>query len=169
MNKKMILIRGSICAGKTTTVNFLRNIIENSSLVDEDVFKRAIDNSVASKWRDDLSFKLALNMANTIMEEQGRIIISDVHSSFENRYKEYKKLAEKNNYEFYSFLLRPPLEEVLKRNNFREIPDVKYSITDKEIIKYWKELYTVNGERVFDTSKINPQEVIKSVIKDIGL
>jgi uridine kinase len=77
---KIIIIRGPICAGKTTTINLLKDKFVNASYIDFDAFKRAIDWTQPSPWRTELAFKSALNLAEELMK-RNRNILADIHSS----------------------------------------------------------------------------------------
>jgi len=163
---RLILIRGPICAGKSTTANFLQNAIGACSLIDQDCLKRAIDRKKPSDWRSDIAFDTTLYLADLLMA-RGRDIIADIHSSKPGQYNDYKKLALKHNYKLFSFLLYPPLNICLARNSARDIPDVQYKITDDDIKKYWNNLYSVKEETVFDTSVIKINDVVKKILKII--
>lgn len=163
---KIILIRGPICAGKTTTVNLLRERLEDVSVIDVDAFKRAIDYTQASEWRDRLAFKTSLFLADNLMG-LNRTIMADIHSNKEYQYDRYKELAERNNYRLFSFLLYPPLKVCQERNLNREIPDVLYKITDREIEEYWDKPFHIKGEPVIDSSIIKPSEVVEFILDNI--
>lgn len=162
--RKLILIRGPICSGKSTTVRFLAEKIGNCSIIDQDCLKRAIDGDHSSSWRDKIAFDTTIFMVSQIMKK-GRIIIADIHSSVKRQYECYKKLAKENDYQLYSFLLYPPLEVCLSRNRTRLIPDVKYKITPGEIEKYWSKVYQVKNEICFDTSNLSVSNVSEKIIK----
>ncbi len=167
MKKVIILIRGPICGGKSTIVELLKKNIHKASIVDMDSFKRSIDHAKASEWRDRMAFKTAIFLADEIMKKTGRVIIADIHSNKAYQYDAYKKLAKKNKYKLYSYLLYPPLKVCLERNRRRIIPDVKYKITKNAIKSYWCNPYKIKGEKIFDTSKIKPKEIAKSILNDL--
>lgn len=164
---KIIIIRGPICAGKTTTINLLKEKFTKASYIDFDSFKRAIDWTQPSDWRDKLAFKSALNLAEELMKRQ-RNILADIHSSKKYQYQAYKNLAAKYSYEFNSFLLYPPLHVCLCRNLNREIPDVKYSVTEQEIIDYWKNTFKIPAEDSFNTGTIKVEEIIDYIVKKVN-
>ncbi|MBS3094838.1 AAA family ATPase [Candidatus Pacearchaeota archaeon] len=164
--KRLILIRGPICAGKSTTARALLENLEESSLVDQDSIKRAIDYRMSSDWRDKIAFDTTLYLANLLMKEK-RDIIADIHSSIHGQYESYKKLASKNNYNLFSFLLYPPLEVCQQRSRIREIPDIKYKITDEDVERYWKNPHKVLGETVFDSSVIKTEGIVKIILEII--
>lgn len=163
---RLIIIRGPICAGKSTTELALQNSLEKSSLVDQDSLKRAIDRTGSSEWRSKIAFDTTLHLADLLMAT-GRDIIADVQSSKPLQYEEYVKLALKNNYKLFSFLLYPPLDVCLERNRKRPIPDVQYTISDNDIKKYWENVYEVKGEYIFDTSVLTTENLVKEILRII--
>ncbi|MFZ3031770.1 MAG: AAA family ATPase [Candidatus Moraniibacteriota bacterium] len=165
--KRLILIRGPICAGKSTTVDLLSGILDDCSVVDQDLLKRTIDKKKRSPWRSRIALDTALYLADLLMKE-GRDIIADIHSAIPGQYDEYKKLAEKHQYQMFSFLLYPPLDVCLQRNRERVISDVWYQLGDDDIEKYWGKVYRVEGEAVFDTSVVATEDVVSEILRVIG-
>ena len=164
--KKIILIRGPICSGKSAVAGLLFKKNNNSSLIDEDILKRTIERTKTPKWRSGLAFETALFLAEKLMRRK-RTIIADIHSSKKDRYVGYKKLADKYNYTLHSFLLYPPLNVCIERNKLRDIPDVAYKISRKNIEKYWRVLYRVADEQIFNDSKIEPALIANKIFKKI--
>jgi len=163
---RLILIRGPICAGKSTTASCLQNALGRCSLIDQDCLKRAIDRKEPSDWRDNIAFDTTLYLTNLLMA-RGRDIIADIHSSIPRQYDEYKKLALKHGYKLFSFLLYPPLQTCLERNLKRVIPDVQYKTSDSDIKKYWENVYTVKDEQMFDTSIMKTDDLVQKMLEII--
>jgi|GEM_PF-1921017 len=164
---RLILIRGPICAGKSTTAKSLLDEIKNCSLVDQDIIKRAIDKNMQSDWRDRIAFDTTIYLSNLLMKER-RNIIADVHSSIPRQYEDYRQLAGKNNYLMLSFLIYPPLEVCQQRNRAREIPDINYKITDEDVKKYWDNPYFVENEIVLDSPILSTREIIEKILERAG-
>lgn len=164
--KRIILIRGPICAGKSTTVESLRSSLETCSLIDQDYLKRAIDNKGRSDWRSRIAFDTSLYLARLLMQE-GRDILAEVHSSIPKQYDEYVRLAKENDYTLFSFLLCPPLEVCLQRNKARVVPDMYYTLSDEDIKNYWENVYEVEGEMVFDTSVVSVKDITEKIVSAI--
>lgn len=131
-----------------------------------DHFKRSIDHVLPSEWRDKMAFDIALYMADKIMKLE-RTIIADIHSARPYQYEKYQELARANNYELISFLLYPPLGVCLERNNKRKIPDIKYEVRDEDVKEYWQTVHHIAGEKVIDTSCLDPEEVVKEILADV--
>lgn len=163
---RIILIRGPICAGKSTTVESLRNSLEKCSLIDQDYLKRAIDNKGRSDWRSRIALDTSLYLARLLMRE-GRDIIAEIHSSVPKQYDEYEKLAKENDYTLFSFLLYPPLEVCLQRNKDRVVSDMWYKLSDEEIKEYWENIYKIEGETTFDTSVISVKAITEKIVNTV--
>lgn len=162
---KLVLIRGPICAGKSTITELLYHTLGAASLVDQDLLKRNIDRK-RSDWRSRVAFSTALYFASLLMKEN-RDIIVDIHSSIPAQYTEYAKLALRNDYKLFSFLLYPPLKVCLQRNKKRPIPNMQYRLTDDDIKTCWKNVHEAPGETVLDTSILKPEEVVSKILMSI--
>jgi len=160
----MIVIRGPICAGKSSLCYALRDSIPNSSLVSADKIKRAIDNTTASRWRDEIAFKNTVHLTKLLIKVK-RVVIIDIHSNNLKQLNIFKALARRNRYNFNSYLLFQPLATCIERNHNRAIPDVKYSITDNEIKSYWKSTIKIKGEKIIDTSLLAVTDICRNIDK----
>lgn len=78
-----------------------------------------------------------------------------------------KKLAQKYQIGFRSYLLRPPLATCFEFVAKRHIPDIKYKLDKPKITQYWKTLYVVKGEPVFDSSQLSTRQMGERIIKDL--
>lgn len=161
-----MLIRGPIFAGKTTIAKLLRERLGEASKIDFDELKLQIDDTKSSLWRQDLALKTSLFLAQELMKLD-RTIIVDIHSSKENQYREYQKVAAENGYFLFSFLLRPPLEVCLARSRIRDDSNLKYIIPEEKVVGYWRDTFHVEGEVEFDTSKFPPEETVRRIMKII--
>lgn len=168
MYMNTIIIRGPICAGKSTLCKELRELIPNSSLVTSDRIKRAIDNRETSEWRDEIAFKTSVFLAKLLMKKE-RTLIIDIHSSRMDYFDKFKKLCTNRSYPVYSFLLEPSLKTCIERNRKRAIPEVHYIISDKEVELYWNSTKKIEGEEIFDTSRKSSKEIAREIVKCIGI
>lgn len=166
LQERMLLaVRGPICAGKSSVVAALEKYWPNSvSRVDIDVFKHQIDRTASSEWRREIALKSASFLIDQLMDRD-RTIISDIHSSRADQYEAYRSLAAKKSYPFHSFLLFPPLEVCLARNQKRQIPQVTYAISETAIRQYWNDTYHIAGEPEFDTSTSSPDEIAAEIFE----
>ncbi len=167
MKGNLILIRGPICSGKTAVALALRDRLANASAVDYDAFKRMIDHRQSSDWRRAMALKTALFLAGLLLES-GRIVIVDVHASYQDQYDSFQELAQKMDVHFHSLLLLPPLEVCLKRNHDRPMSDpvynVEYLITDEKVRQHWQSAIRIKDEPVFDSSVLSPGAIADSIL-----
>ena len=162
----LILIRGSICAGKTTTVALLKEKIAKASHIDFDAFKRSIDWTKRSVWRTRLAYKTALTLAEELMLRQ-RNIIADIHASQKYQYFGYRKLAKANNYELFTFLLYCPLCTCLSRNIARPIEGVQYQLSAAELTTDWYKAFRLPNEPMLDSSRYQPEELVGQILSAV--
>lgn len=136
-------------------------------MVDYDVFKRMLDHTKSSVWRQKIAFGTALYITEQAIKKK-RAVILDIHSAKGYQYHELKKLAQKYDVPFKSYLLRPPLEACFQYVSRRHIPDIKYKLDKTKITKYWKYLYKVKDEPMFDSFKMTPRQIISRILKDLN-
>lgn len=160
---KLIIIRGAICAGKTTTVCLLRESLPDYALIEPDVFKQMADKTKSSIWRKIIAEKTALFFLTELMK-RGRGIIITLHGHDLKMYRLIKKLAFVYRYQATSFLLVVPLKTCLIRNNNRGVPGMNYRIPKSKLINFLKNTKTIKGERVFDTSLQSTKEVVQNIL-----
>ena len=165
--KRLVLIRGPIFAGKTTIAGLLRERLGEASKIDFDELKLQIDDTKSSLWRQELALKTSLFLTRELTKFD-RTIIVDIHSSKENQYREYQKVAAQNGYFLFSFLLRPPLEVCLARSRVRDDSNLKYKISEEKITEYWRDTFHIEGEMEFDTSKLTPEKTVSGIMAVIG-
>ncbi|MDB5179078.1 MAG: hypothetical protein JWN01_1021 [Patescibacteria group bacterium] len=161
--KRLYLIRGPICAGKSSLVEELRRRVAGVSIVDIDSFKRQIDSEGSSDWRRELALEIGLFFARRLMEHN-RTIVADIHSSSHEQHDGFVQAALATHYEVIQVLLEPPLEVCLERNCLRDIPDVSYTLSDEVVQKYWCNTYRAEGELVFDSSSMSTREIADSIL-----
>jgi predicted kinase len=162
--KKLILIRGPICAGKSSVAKILRDSLQNASWVNYDTVKDMIDHSASSVWRHKLAFHTAVSLAEDLMDAK-RTIIMDIHASSVYQYTELKKLAETRRYEFRSLLLLPPLAVCLRRSKLR----TSEVLPEKKVREYWYSSFRIEDEPVFDSSQLSPEEIANAALSLAGV
>jgi predicted kinase len=162
--KKLIVVRGPICSGKSAVAKILRDSIPNSSWVDYDLMKKMIDHSTSSSWRHKLAFHTAVSLVEDLMDAK-RVIIMDVHASSVYQYTELKKLAEAHRYEFKSILLMPPLAICLRRSKMRAAGP----LPEKKVREYWYSSLRIEDESVFDSSQLSPEEIAEAALMIAGV
>ncbi len=163
----LILIRGPICAGKSTVVKELRRLLPEASAIDFDAFKLQLDNQQSSDWRRQAALRVALFMAFEVAA-RGRTMLVDIPSSKVELLKVYQQLAEEVGYRFKTFLLLPPLQTCLERNQHRPIPEACYRLEPALIESFWNETVFVPNELVFDTSIQSAKDVAGAIVKEVS-
>lgn len=163
---QLILIRGPIGVGKSTTVELLRERTQPASIVDFDAFKRQIDTVESSTWRRQTALKTAAFMTGQLMQA-GRRIIVDIHSSSHEQYDQYKGLAQRYEYPMMSCLLFAPFETCLQRARDRFVPGLHYPIDETMVRQYHDETFRIPGETVYDTSVLRAEAIVESIYSEI--
>jgi len=163
---QLILIRGPIGVGKSTTVGLLRELIQPASVVDFDAFKRQIDTSQSSDWRRKTALKTATFMTEHLMQAMRRIIV-DIHSSSHEQLQEYISLANRYAYPTTSCLLFAPVEVCLQRAYDRFVPGLHYPIDETMVREYHDHTFMIAGEPEYDTSVFAPETVVDLIYKQL--
>lgn len=167
ISPQLILIRGPIGVGKSTTVGLLRERIQPASVVDFDAFKRQIDTVESSSWRRETALKTAAFMTEYLMRAQRRIII-DIHSSSHEQHDEYLSLADRYDYPMTSCLLFAPLAVCLRRAHERFVPGLHYPIDETMVRQYHEGTFHIPNEPVYDTSVLSPNVIVDSIYTQLS-
>jgi predicted kinase len=163
---QLILIRGPIGVGKSTTVGLLRERIQPASVVDFDAFKRQIDTTQSSDWRRKTALKTAAFMTEHLMQAMRRIIV-DIHSSSHEQFEEYKALADRYTYPTTSCLLFAPVDVCLQRTCDRFVPGLHYPIDEAMVRDYHNQTFTITNEPNYDTSVLAPETVVDLIYNQL--
>lgn len=132
---KIVIIRGSVGAGKSSVIEVLARSISDVSSVDFDAFKRHIDSTESSEWRRKIAMNTALFLCEQLMQAKRNILV-DIPSSQDDFLAAYRALAVKYGYALHSFMLHPPIEACIDRARKRVVPGISYAIDRKMIEKY---------------------------------
>lgn len=159
---QLILIRGPIGVGKTTTVKQLRETLQPASVVELDVFKRQIDTVESTAWRRETALRAAIFMTSELMRAK-RVIIADAHSSSHEQLAAYRTVAQNNQYRFRSYLLYAPLETCLSRAKERFVEDIHYPIDEPMIRRYHETSFDLPQEMKFDTLKMTTEAIVNVI------
>lgn len=177
MNRpKIIILDGMPTSGKTTISYLLAKKLYGWVLVDiwriKDMFVplgygNGMDKSEEKPFHE-MSKKGIIKIAREIISKTQRSIIihdipvDDVKKKLGNQLRE-------NDYEVFSFQLKVPFEEAIKRNKKREKPDLNFfKIWTKERWDSKVKRKIKRGDIVVDTSKNNPEEVVRIILKAVG-
>jgi predicted kinase len=96
-----------------------------------------------------------------------KYIIVEIHSSSQEQFEIFKSIAEKNNADLISILLRPPLKVCIERNSNRQVNDISYEITESMVKKYYK-LHNIKDDIFFDTLNMSPQKIADSIVSVVN-
>jgi len=160
--KVLVVIRGPICAGKSTTAEALRRLIPDASRVDFDAFKVQLDNRGSSVWRRKTAERLALFMTKLVMQE-GKPLIIDFPSNNMYLYQWYEQMAFERKYQFFSFLVEASLDICQQRNRLRAIPGAAYRLSPDMIEDFWKGTIPIEGEPRFRSEEMTPEEIARQI------
>ena len=169
MKRKIVIIRGIVTSGKTTTSHELAKVLPKWIFVDVWKIKEMFE-PLGLKDRTPLksiSKKAILMIIREVIRKMGiNIIIQESSQSFIKKY--LKKDLKKHNYKVYSFFLDLKDEDVAKRDKQREKPTMGL---EKEVkTGKWRER-RVKPEKediVINTSKYSIKKVVNMILKEIN-
>lgn len=173
---KIVILDGMPTSGKTTISYNLAKKLPEWILVDiwriKDMFvpigySNSLDKG-EEKILHEISKKEIFKLARAIIKNTQRsIIIHDI--PIPDVKKKLGKELRENKYEVFSFQLKVPFEEAIKRNKKREKPDLNFfKIWTKERWDNKIQRKIKKGDIVVDTFENNQEEVVKIILKAIG-
>lgn len=167
--RKIIIIRGLVTAGKTTTSHELAKCLPGWIFVDVWKIKEMFE-PLGLKDRTPLkniSKKAMITIIKEVIRDMGiNIIVQETSISFLKKY--LKGDLKKRNYKIYSFFLEVDDKDVIKRDVQREKPTMGLK---KKIEKVCWKKNRVKPERediIINTSKHNINQVVNIILKEIG-
>ena len=167
--RKIIVIRGKVTAGKTTTSHELAKILPGWIFIDPWKIKEMFE---PLELKNRTSLKNASKKAMlVIMKEVIRnleinIIVQETTVKYIKKY--LGKDLKKHNYKIYSFFLDIDFKSAIKRDIQREKPTMGLSKfkTEEEFSK--KKAKPHRGDLAIDTSKHSIKEVVKQILNEVG-
>ncbi len=160
---KIIVIRGGICTGKTTTASLLREHLSDYSFIEPDTLKQMADDTASSLWRRRLVENVTVFFLTALMQRRRNIIVT-LHAHDLLMYSRVQALALTCHYSFFSFLLTAPSATCLARNKQRGVPGMRYAISKRKIIQLMRKVKTVQYEHVFDTATQSTKEIVRAML-----
>ncbi len=155
--KKIVIIRGKVTGGKTTTSHELAKVLPGWIFIDIWKIKEMFE-PLELKDRSVLisaSKKARLAIMREVIKKMGvNIIVQEITKSYIN--KHFKKDLKKYNHKIYSFFLDVELKDAVKRDIKRKKPTMGLGKKIKEE-KIWKSTKGVpeKGDIIINTSKHN--------------
>lgn len=164
MNEHIVVIRGPIGAGKTSTMLALRGMLPGSSLVETDLIKRMIEPSSSSDWRRNVALRTGVFLAEQLLSEK-RSVVVEIHAHDLQQREVFRELAQRATAQFVSVLLCPPLEVCLRRARERQVPDISYDIDDAMVQRHYEGVIRDSEELVIDTNELTPIFTAQRILK----
>ena len=167
---KIIIIRGKVTAGKTTTSHALAKVLPGWILIDVWKIKEMFE-PLELKDRKPLikaSKKSMIEIMRIVMRELGiNIIVQETTQRFLK--KHLRNDLKKHNYEIHSFFLDIDLKRAAKRDIQREKPTMhlgKKIKTEEE----WKKQKGApdRGDVIINTADKTPKEIVKLILKEVN-
>jgi tRNA uridine 5-carbamoylmethylation protein Kti12 len=158
--KKLVIFRGKPTSGKTTALRGLekKRVMKNWIIID------------SSKIKSKLGKKLGMHeLLKEDMKSKKNILVDETSRKTLNKYLRYH--IKKNNYKIIVFQFTVRIDTVYKRNIQRSEAKLEKYIKKKRI----EELEKMHDERfdknafLIDTNKLGKTQVIKFILKKLGL
>jgi|GEM_PF-3587162 len=156
---KLLVIRGPMCAGKTTLGESLRRKHMQASHLVPDALIQMVDHLASSEFRRQLVHDTILFMASQLLLQK-RLVIVEVYGQDREFYDRLMDLAKRVQVGAMSVLLYPPLETCLARNRN---PDrgARTNLSEDIISTHWRNTFRIEGELVFE---MNPSDKEKEAL-----
>jgi len=170
MQKKIVIIRGKVTAGKSTTSHELAKVLPGWIFIDPWKIKEMFE-PLGLKDRTILkntSKKAMVLIMRDVIRNLGiNIVVQETTQKFVR--KKLRGDLKKHNYKLYSFFLDIDLESAIKRDIQREKPTMGIGKSIKTRAQWEKEKAQPDrGDFVIHTGKHNIKEVVDTILKEIG-
>lgn len=160
----IIIIRGAICAGKTTTSTLLRDNLADYALIEPDIIKQMVDRTRSSTWRRQITDKTMIFMFNELVKRKRNVIVA-LHGHDMMQYRKIRRIGIDHGAKIYSFLLTAPLDVCMARNERRGAPGMCYKIPKSKILDFIKKTKIIKGEPIFNTETQTALMIVKAIIR----
>ncbi|MBS3079578.1 hypothetical protein J4218_05640 [Candidatus Pacearchaeota archaeon] len=170
MGRKIVIIRGKVTAGKSTTSYELAKVLPRWIFIDQWKIKEMFE-PLDLKDRTPLRFiskkAMILIMKEVIRKIGINILVQETSKEFVK--KHLKNDLKKYNYDLYSFFLDIDLKNAIKRDIQREKPTMNLGKKIKTKEKWEKsKAQPERGDFIIDTGKYNAKEVVDIILKEIS-
>jgi predicted kinase len=165
----MIIIDGPMGSGKTTIATLLNKKLKRTAHVGIDRIKFFVSDFKRDHDDNQMTLSVLLKMIDEYIKNGINILIA------QGLYKKehldpYVKIAKKKNLRLFMYQLDAPndvlLERIIKRPKPAEARTKVSKINIMNNLKGWSE-NRQKFEKVFDTSKISEEKIVKEILKDI--
>jgi RNase adaptor protein for sRNA GlmZ degradation len=166
---KIVIIRGKVTAGKSTTSYNLAKVLPDWIFIDPWKIKEMFEPLELNKrnYLRTISKKAMLTIIREVIRQMKiNIILQESTRGFIRKY--LAKDLKKYNYEVYSFFLDVDLKDAIKRDKQREKPTMRIGKNVKTN-EEWKRIKAQpeKGDIIIDTSKLNEEQVLDFILKTI--
>jgi len=167
--KKIIIIRGKVTAGKTTTSYELAKVLPNWIFVDPWKIKEMFE-PLGLKNREPLkkaSKKAMIEILKVVIRDLGiNIIVQETTQSFIK--KHLKNDLKKYNYKIFPFFLEVELKDAIKRDIQREKPTMNLKKNVKTEEEWKNRILPEKKDFIINTSDYEINEVVNLILKQIN-
>ncbi len=166
--KKIIIIRGKVTSGKTTTSYELAKVLPGWIFIDPWKIKEMFEplNLKDRKPLKKASKKAMIEIMKVVIRDlEINIIVQETSQKFIKKF--LRNDLNKHNYKIYSFFLDVELDDAIKRDVQREKPtmNINKEIKNKE---EWKtRILPEKGDFIINTSQNKINEVVDIILKQI--
>jgi len=172
--RKIVIIRGLVTAGKTTTSHELAKVLPEWIFIDvwkiKEMFEPLNFRNNKRKSMIKISKKIMKDIIKETMKEfKTNILVQESSQSFLK--KHLRNELKKYNYEIYSFFLTVNVKTAMKRDIEREKPTMninKNNLSHEEWLKHRKAKPEEKGDIVIETDNLSVNQVVKRILKEIG-
>jgi dephospho-CoA kinase len=167
----LIIIDGPIGAGKTTASNLLFEKMKNVSKLSLDNVKRLYsDFDLNEQNGHRLAAEVGATMTNVYLRKGINVIVEKAFTDGRNLKSFLEKIKTKN-VKTFIYQIDAPLEIRIKRVREREKVGDRRKLPKEKIMKNHRN-FTENKylhAKVFDSSKLSSKQIVKEILKDIGV
>ncbi len=167
---RLILIDGPIGAGKSTTAKLLHKKLKRSALISLDRIKHLLSDHNYSHPNKDLQLASDVGTAMTKAYLKNNInVIVEKAFTRERFLKSFIKNL-RGKAKIFVYQIEAPIKIRTIRVKKRPLPpDSKLKPTKKKIKSNTKHyhLYKYKKAKVFDSTKLTPNKIVKEILKDI--
>lgn len=167
--KKIVIIRGKVTAGKTTTSHELAKVLPGWILIDPWKIKEMFE-PLGLKNREPLkkaSKKAMIEIMKVVIRDLGiNIIVQETTQKFIKRY--LRNDIKARNYKIYSFFLDVELKDAIKRDIQRDKPTMHLGKEVKNEEEWKNRILPDKGDFIINSSRETIREVRNIILKQIN-
>lgn len=160
---ELIVVRGPIGVGKSSLSTALQKELSDSSFVETDVIKHMVGPDGSSPWRRNIAHDATGFIVEQLLQVP-RTAIVEVHTKYPEEVDRYEAMAASLSAPLLNVLLTAPLEICRERTVGRPMPGISYEPDYGLIDAYYCNLDPRPGDLVYDTSTLNPPDIVADIV-----